>query len=513
MKRVLIGLALLVAAAAAFAQDPVTVFEKPFRAPSPATVGQGGSFTANAYGYDSFFNNPAGMAGKGSFTLMSVNPWLYSTGEMLQFVSDTAGLSGAAKTLPADWVTITVTFPATYTLPEGYTGSQADFEAEMSDVFNELVYEAGLTSDELAESIIIPDSWTTIDPSTITDAADYNAFAPLMQDFLDANPALVDSFANAMLAQVLPPGFPTAPKFRGGVAAGIGLMIKGFGLGVATIFDASIEGKSILSTVGDATLTVGFMGGYAHEFKFSDSFGLKVGGLLRPMFRMNSPVAVSGVLNAFSVDGGFNVDGLVDTLFARYGTGIGIDVGAILGIGPLNVGLAISDLFDTRFNYQQTSLRDLYDEVSDGDEVMLPAGTPDETKRYVIPMDVRVGASFHPNLGALSFFIDPSVHLQIGNFLTVAREAKMAADNGVDYAASFGDLVAFGAEVRLLRILAVRAGYYQGAISAGLGAHLLFLDANVSAYIAPKAGESVGNAGGLSDLGDVGITAELAIRF
>lgn len=511
MKRIFVVVALLVAAGGLFAQDPTVVFEKPFRAPTPATVGQGGSFTANAYGYDSFFNNPAGMAGKGSFTLMSVNPWIYSTGEMLQFVSDTAGIdTGTPRTLPDGWVEISVTFPDDYVLPEGYEGTQADFEAEMTDMFNELVYEAGLDSEDLSTSITIPDSWTTIDPSTI-DETNLDALAPLMDDFLEANPALADNLVNSMLAEVLPPGFPTAPKFRAGIAAGLGLIIKGFGLGVSTIFDATVEGNSILSTKGDATFTVGFMAGYAHEFKFTDSIGLKVGGLLRPMFRMNSPVAVSGVLNAFSTSGAFNVDGLIDTLFARYGTGIGIDLGAILAVGPFNVGLAVSDLFDTRFNYQQTSLRDLYEGITAGGS--LPEGTTDETVRYVIPMDVRVGASFHPDLGALSFLIDPSVHLQIGNFLTVAREAKAAADNGEDYVASFGDLVAFGAEVRFLRILAVRAGYYQGAISAGLGAHLLFLDANVSAYVAPKANADLGNAGGLSDLGDVGLTAELAIRF
>jgi hypothetical protein len=302
---------------------------------------------------------------------------------------------------------------------------------------------------------------------------------------------------------------------RVGVAAGLGLIVRGFGLGFAAILDANVQGDTVLSTRGDVTFTVGFMAGYAHRFQFSDSFDLRVGALLRPMFRIDAPVTVSALLGALS-GGGIDPMALLDKLYARYGTGIGIDVGAIVGLGPFSVGLSITDLFDTRFNYRQTTFRTLYDEFMDGDDQALPDGEElgKDDPLYAVPMDVRLGAAFHPNLGGLSFLFDPTIHLEIGNVLTVARKARIAAQKDEEYTVRLGDIAAIGAEIRLLRILAVRAGYYQGAFSAGLGAHLLFLDANVAAYIAPKAGVDVGSGdSAFSDFGDIGLTAEIALRF
>ena len=511
MRRILLLLGLVLSALSLFAQAEVPlVFEKPFKPMSPIVVGQGGSFTANGYGFNAFFTNPAAMAGKGSFTLLSINPWLYSDGPMLQFVQDVAnsmpgpGARVSSRSLPGRYVDVTL--PPGFVPPAGYPGDAAQFQTDVETLVNDFLVEfvpdayAGITNVE------IPQSWTTVDPSAL-DSSNLETFMPYVQDLLDLNPqleAVISRELSNQLATLLPPGFPTSPKIRVGVAAGLGLIVRGFGLGFASILDVSVAGDTIVQTAGEATMTLGLMAGYAHEFKLSDSIGLKVGGLLRPMFRVNALVEATALLNGFAT-GTFDAASLLDSLYANYGTGIGIDVGAILGIGPFGIGLSVTDLFDTRFNYHSSSFGDLYASVIDTQS--LPAGVEVTEARHVIPMDVRVGASFHPNLGKLSFLIDPTIHMEVGNFLTLARKAKMAADAGRPFAVRIGDIAAFGAEVRLLRFLAVRAGYYQGALSAGLGAHLLFLDVNVAAYVVPGTGTD------LSSMGEVGVSAELAIRF
>jgi hypothetical protein len=130
-------------------------------------------------------------------------------------------------------------------------------------------------------------------------------------------------------------------------------------------------------------------------------------------------------------------------------------------------------------------------------------------------MDIRLGASFHPDLGGFSFLIDPTIHAEVANFLTLWREARMAKEAGETYTVYLGDVLAFGAEVRLLRFLKLRAGYYRGNVSLGVGAKLLFLDANVAAYIGPKARgqQIVVDETGVGNLGSVGLTAEIALRF
>jgi hypothetical protein len=56
-----------------------TIAEIPFLPMSPQVMGRGGSFIADAHGYDSFFYNPAGFSRSGgSFTLLSATTWAYS---------------------------------------------------------------------------------------------------------------------------------------------------------------------------------------------------------------------------------------------------------------------------------------------------------------------------------------------------------------------------------------------------------------------------------------------------
>ncbi len=82
MRKVLLGAILGVAAAfGAFAAD---VAEIPFMPMSPLVLGRGGSFVADARGYESLFFNPAGFSREGgSFTLASASSWIYARPDAL----------------------------------------------------------------------------------------------------------------------------------------------------------------------------------------------------------------------------------------------------------------------------------------------------------------------------------------------------------------------------------------------------------------------------------------------
>jgi hypothetical protein len=107
-------------------------------------------------------------------------------------------------------------------------------------------------------------------------------------------------------------------------------------------------------------------------------------------------------------------------------------------------------------------------------------------------MSVHAGAEFHPDLGGLSFLIDPSVH------------AEYVMTSGVD--SSFWTNLHLGAEVRVLRMLRLRAGLNQGYTTLGVGLKLLFLEAHVAYF-----GREMGSYAGARQ--NQGVTAEVALRF
>ncbi|OHD82145.1 MAG: hypothetical protein A3J97_10310 [Spirochaetes bacterium RIFOXYC1_FULL_54_7] len=66
-------IALTLASGAAFGQDRLDAASPK----DPRTMAMGGAFVAMSQGYQNFFGNPAGFAGKREFTLSSVNSWVY----------------------------------------------------------------------------------------------------------------------------------------------------------------------------------------------------------------------------------------------------------------------------------------------------------------------------------------------------------------------------------------------------------------------------------------------------
>ncbi|MGA2378435.1 MAG: hypothetical protein ABSG85_03935 [Spirochaetia bacterium] len=368
MRNFIAVLLLSLGAGMAFAN---TYNEIPFVPMSPEVLGRGGSAIADARGYDSLFDNPAGFSrDPSSFTLSSTSSWVYSR-------------------------------------PDEFMGLVGQF--------------ANGTS----------------------------------------SPASIFTFLNNQIT-------------RGGIGAGaswgIGYVGGGLGLGASLILDSVLSGPSLLGVTGDLTGTIGFIGGLSVPFEVA-GFKVHVGGDVRPMIRVHAlltnPVAV-GMLNALATGG--DVLAQLGAAPALYGVGIGLDVGAIAELGWFNVGLSIRDLAGTQFRYNTTPFSVLQSSLTSS--LQLPSsGTFVSADQYVIPMDIGVGVSFHPDFGTFNNIIDPSISFDMRNIV-----------GALSGTASLWTLLHLGVETRFVSVFALRTGINQGYLTLGGGLKFLVFDLNFALF-------------------------------
>jgi len=96
VRRSLILLLLIVGALGVGAQ-PID----PFQPANAIVMGRGGSFTATASGYNSFFYNPAGFARNGELTLTSANLWAFMDRDLVSLAQDFLGTGLSLPAAPA----------------------------------------------------------------------------------------------------------------------------------------------------------------------------------------------------------------------------------------------------------------------------------------------------------------------------------------------------------------------------------------------------------------------------
>jgi hypothetical protein len=393
MKRTLIigALISLLCSGLAFAD---TIAEIPFLPMSPEVMGKGGSFIADAHGYDSFFYNPAGFSRSGgSFTLLSASTWAYARPDELFGLSQkySAGTGSSASTL-------------------GFLNKQV-----------------------------------------------------------------------------------TSGGFGIGMSAGIGYVGNGLGLGMMIIEDSYLYGSTLLGAQGDLTTTVGFIGGLSVPFDVL-GFKLHAGGDLRPMIRVHAPISNSvalGMLTALS--DGEDLLTPLNNADALYGVGIGLDLGAIAEIGWFTFGLSLRDVGGTQFKYNKSTFGTF--STTFGSQLRFPGGSSVTDNQYVIPMNVGLGAAFHPDLGTLKYWIDPTISVDLQDLASV-----LGGGYSIWYA------LHGGVELKMLNIFALRTGLDQGYLTFGAGVKLLVLDLNFALFTQELGAH-------LGDQPRAGATLNLAIRW
>ncbi|MBN1648017.1 MAG: hypothetical protein JW874_08295 [Spirochaetales bacterium] len=334
---------------------------------------------------------------------------------------------------------------------------------------------AGFVSDKIDFSIITVNPWLYTSLGNFVSAAESLFDAASGTDISDfVNDQVVDS------------------GFGFGMMTGISYVGKGLGLALFGMGDLYLYGDAVNSIEGEFSVTAGIIGGYAVPFKIGDMV-LKVGGDLRPMVRLKVPLPNTRAVDFLvsMLDGGDDPFSLISTLDGYYGSALALDLGAILEFGSFSVGLSIRDLGNTEFFYSLKSVESHLDAISNGE---IPDGNISDT-RFIIPMEVSIGFAFHPDLGSLARFIDPCIHVDFVNPGSVFHDD-----------ASPWQILHAGAELKLLKFISARAGFYEGLLTFGAGLGIPVLDISLSGFT------PLGNLYS-GDRPSSGVSIEVAIRL
>ncbi len=340
---------------------------------------------------------------------------------------------------------------------------------------------AGFASDKGQLTIVSANPWVYVRPDAVVDLV--NGLMSEGSESTDPMMEILPLINHQITTGGIGIGFSTGVAWTG----------KGLGLGVVADVDSYIYGDTLLGAEGEATATVGLIGGLAIPLNI---FGMKltVGGDVRPMYRAYIPMSNSLVIDLLGSLSDESADPLALLMgqSAYAGVGLGLDAGAMLEIGPFTVGMSLRDLFGTRFNFSQSTLEDIVASLET--EGSLPEGTNLEDT-YMIPMEINLGAAWHPDLGGFSSILDPKIHVDLKDPIPVFKGE-----------ASPWSLLHIGAEAKMFRFLSLRGGFCQGYITAGVGMKLLFLDINASVFTLER-GRFIG------DRPNSGVALEAALRF
>jgi len=479
----------------------------PFDPQNPTVMGQGGSFTANAEGYNAFFHNPAGFARKGDFTLTSINTWAFMDRQIFDLIVKLAtegmpdGGEPAMQTVSSKETTEEDPFasinwedygidPETgeellRQVEEIETWVSEQSEEDLTTLFEEITENSEVLADIDLENVEGIDD--------IIEQVDVEDIFTLLDEIEEADPTF--PVKSEELKETINAALPGG-NIRVGAMAGLGWVGKGIGLGAFFNTEVNLKGENILFAKGKAYNTTTFVGGLGLNFG-----NLSVGGAVRPSLLSYTVVEPYPIIQSLMFGDG-SEEMSVASIFANqifYGWGLAFDVGALYDLGPLTFGLAVKDLFGTQYDYRKSDFDPFLEAIQ---QVSLPEGeelTEEEAaSAWKVPMKISVGAQFHPNLGFLRYIIDPRVSLDIVD-LTGFLHAKEAGENF-----NALDMIHFGSEVKLLSLLKVRAGYYGGYLSGGLGLKLLFLDVNAAV---------AGDFDSEGNFSNIGGSIEAAIRF
>lgn len=489
MRRTVLLLIFIASAVAGWAQPA-----DPFSPENPVVMGRGGSFTAKAAGYNSFFANPAGFAGGGELTLASANVWAFMNRELVTIAREIAGgqLPFGRSAQPRS------TDPAAYeSLQEEFASLQEWAEAEdpatMETILNEAAGTSGIEweeGDDIADVLAAAGTQDVVafleafDTAAETYSASYNStYADVIDNIL------------AQVDDALPSGYA-----RVGGQVGLGYVGNGIGLGLFANTEATVDGTNILRATGLAYNTITFVGGLGLTFG-----NLDLGVSIRPTVFGYSTVNAAPIMASFLAGGSIDFT----TMFANtvyYGSGLGVDVGARWRLGPLSLGLAVKDVLGTQISYRKSDFGTYYDSLL---AASLPVGSElsadEQADAWTIPMKVNAGIEFDPDLGVLSYLIDPSIGVDLLDMTSAIRLWQSGEEITPEKVL---EMLNFGGELGLLRFLTLRGGYYGGYISGGVGLDIFLIDIN--AAIAGDFGRDEGGQWGFTNVGG---SVELGIRF
>ena len=244
-----------------------------------------------------------------------------------------------------------------------------------------------------------------------------------------------------------------------------GYVGKGLGFG---FFSNSYINFSSVGTVPTITSEVEqdflFSGGYTFRIPLPRNWNSTLDfGILLKAFVRGEVEITSSILELFSLLSNPSVSIIYSQPFTL-GIGVGIDSGLLYSYGErFSFGIVGENLY-------APTLDNRYDTFQD----FLNSETPTMTNG-IVPVDLSAGIMFSPYLGPIELYVSNlKLFLDYGDILDFVTHPA-TAKNPILH-------VGIGAEVVLLEILSLRAGFYDGLFSAGLGLDLTFFRLNRAMY-------------------------------
>ncbi len=244
-----------------------------------------------------------------------------------------------------------------------------------------------------------------------------------------------------------------------------GYVGRGLGFG---FFSNSYINFSSTGTVPTITSEVEqdflFSGGYTFRIPLPKEWNstLDFGILLKAFVRGQIEIT-SSILELFSLLNNPSINIIYSQPFTL-GIGIGIDSGLLYSYGErFSFGIVGKNLY-------APTLDNRYDTF----QSFLNSETPTMTNG-IVPVDLSAGIMLSPYLGPVELYVSNlKLFLDYGDILDFVTHPA-TAKNPILH-------IGVGAEVVLLEILSLRAGFYDGLFSAGLGLDLTFFRLNMAMY-------------------------------
>ena len=240
-----------------------------------------------------------------------------------------------------------------------------------------------------------------------------------------------------------------------------GYVGEGLGFGIYTNSYTTISSSGPLTVKADVGSEVILAGGYSMRLPLPlpETHLLDAGMLLKGTFRGELSFEESA-LNILNI----GIDTLTTEPFS-FITGIGVDIGLRYSYNNMiTVGLVGRDIYSP-------TLHNIYTNISD----FASGSAPTDTLKGIVPFALDLGVMYSPDFESKNLFIsDIKVYLDYYDVLDFWLYPALAVNPILH--------IGIGTEISMLGILAVRAGFNQGLISAGLGLDLYYFKMNLAMF-------------------------------
>jgi hypothetical protein len=237
----------------------------------------------------------------------------------------------------------------------------------------------------------------------------------------------------------------------------------GFGFFNSTGVNFTTEG-TVPTITTDMHEDLLFVAGYGFRIPLPDKlqstldFGFSV-----KVFTRASVQWSESIVSFFSLVTSPSLNSILDQPFTL-DVGFGVDTGALYAWNNLiSVGLVARNLYSP-------VLRNSYASVND-----FSSGAVGTVSYGIAPLDLALGVMYTPRLDFLSAYLsNPKIMLDYGDMIDFWTHPDTASNPLLHFG--------LGAEVILLDVLAVRAGFGDGYFSAGLGMNLTALRLDLTMF-------------------------------